>query len=270
MFMKTQRLVLSLAVALLLPAAGVTTSAADTVAAPTQRVQTSGGYLGVTLAPVTDETRAQLGDRLPVGQGVMIRDVAPGSPASQAGLRPYDILLSYDDQRLYSAEQLSGLVRADTPAQDVDLQVVRGGTVEDVQATLGQRSAAVARLGDAGADMSRMPMPRQRMQPYWPWSGEQTGRWDSFDALSLKKLDDGDFQAQIKYLNSDGELVTKSYTGTRDTIRQQVMQQNDLPSMERAQLLDALSARDDMPFMRGPMFGHRLFVPPALGWPPDF
>ncbi len=36
---------------------------------------------------------------------------------------------------------------------------------------------------------------------------------DSFDALSLKKLDDGNFKAEIEYLNSDGELVTNSYTG---------------------------------------------------------
>ena len=43
---------------------------------------------------------------LPKGQGVLVVQVTPDTPAAKAGLRPRDILVNYDDQKLYSPEQL--------------------------------------------------------------------------------------------------------------------------------------------------------------------
>jgi membrane-associated protease RseP (regulator of RpoE activity) len=233
--MNTKRMALPLAVALLPPVSGVAVEAPDMAPPATQQVQTLGGYLGVGLAPVTDEMRAQLGDTLPPGQGVMIRDVVARSPAAQSGLKPYDILLAYDDQKLYSADQLSALVRAEQLHHTVVLRLVRGGNVQDVETTIGQRQAAG--LADsngigAGQPWSSMTHP---IRPYRAIPGGQLGvqpqpdQWTSFDSLTLQKLGDGDFKVEITYLKPQGELVTKSFTGTIDTIRQQVMQQNDLP-----------------------------------------
>jgi hypothetical protein len=265
--MDTKRMALPLAVALLAPVSGVAVEAPEMAPSATQQVQTLGGYLGVGLAPVSDEIRAQLGDTLPPGQGVMIHDVVPGSPAAQSGLKPYDILLAYDDQKLYSADQLSALVHAEQLHHTVVLRLVRGGDIQDVETTIGQRQAAG--LADSngvgtGRPWSSMTHP---VQPYRAIPGGPPGvqpqpdQWTSFDSLMLRKLDDGNFKAEITYLKPQGELVTKSFTGTIDTIRQQVVEQNDLPPVERRQLLDALSARDGMPFMQGPMFGHYPFGP---------
>ena len=44
---------------------------------------------------------------------MLIGRVEPSSPAEAAGLKPYDLLLSYDDQKLFSPEQLSRLVATD-------------------------------------------------------------------------------------------------------------------------------------------------------------
>ena len=71
----------------------------------------------------------------------MVAQVQPGSPAAQAGLHNFDILLSYDDQKLFSADQLSALVANDQPGRKVRLQVVHAGKVGDVQVELGQGAA---------------------------------------------------------------------------------------------------------------------------------
>ena len=55
-------------------------------------------YLGVLVGSVPPALTAQLPDTVPRGQGIMVRRIEPGSPAEAAGMRPYDLLLSYDDQ----------------------------------------------------------------------------------------------------------------------------------------------------------------------------
>jgi membrane-associated protease RseP (regulator of RpoE activity) len=234
------------------------------VAAPAQmEEQATGGYLGVLLEPVPDALRAQLGSVLPSGQGVLIRDVEGNSPAARAGLRVYDIPISFNDQRIFSAQQLTRLVRADGPDKTVTLRVVRNGAAQDIQVTLGKTHEAAE---------SAMRMPNNHLlSPYAMFPGTATNNWESFDSISLKKLEDGNFKADIQYFGKDGKLVKQEFTGTRDAIRKQIVEQRDLPSAERNQLLEALSARDDL---FAPPLGWTVpgfFMPPWFNnWQPDF
>ncbi len=275
--MKYRILAVSIALALTAPLAATTASAADTTtpATPPQvQMQTTGGYLGVLLGPVPDVLRAQLGDILPSGQGVLIREVEAGSPAAKAGLKAYDILIGYNDQKLYSADQLSHLVRADSPNTTVTLSLVRAGAVQHIQVTLGQiqgqPETVVPQLG--------MRMHRHHPGPYAtppsPYAtppGLTEGNWASFDSLSLKKLEDGSFKAEIHYRGDNGKLVKQSFTGSLDSIREQVTDQQNLPPIERHQLLEALSARDEF-FIPPPgqWFAPRFYMPQWFYWQPGF
>ncbi|MGA7180338.1 MAG: PDZ domain-containing protein [Thiobacillaceae bacterium] len=247
--MKSRSFALLLAIMLAAPVATTVVAAELPTAAAPAQAQAAGGYLGVLLGPVPDALRAQLGDVLPAGQGVLIRDVEDDSPAARAGLKAYDILTGYGDQKLFSAEQLTRLVRGDSPNQTVTLRLVRNGTAQDTQVTLGEAHAA--------AELARAHEMRPRhgpqLRPYAPPPGAVVDNWESFDSMSLKKLDDGSFKVEIQYLGKDGKLVKQEFTGSRDAIRQQIMEQPDLPTAERSQLLQALSARD-------------VFFPPPPGW----
>ena len=247
--MKPSRLAVLLAMVLAAPLAS-TVVAADlsTAAAPVQ-AQAAGGYLGVLLGPVPDALRTQLGDVLPAGQGVLIRDVVDGSPAAKAGLKDYDILIGYNDQKLFSAEQITHLVRAESPNQTVTLKLVRNGTAQDTQVMLGEAPAAA----ESAYPHEMRPRHGQQLRPYAQSPGAAVDNWESFDSMSLKKLEDGSFKVEIQYLGKDGKLVKQEFTGSRDAIRQQIMEQPDLPPAERNQLLQALSARD-------------VFFPPPPGW----
>jgi membrane-associated protease RseP (regulator of RpoE activity) len=263
--MKSSRLTLLLAIMLATPLASpVSAAEVSTPAAPIQ-AQATGGYLGILLSPVPDALRAQLGEALPSGQGVLIRDVMDDSPAAQAGLKPYDILIGYDDQKLFSAEQLTRLVRADKPDQKVTLRVVRGGTVEDTQVTLGQAQA----MAESAHPHKTRPMHGRQLRPDAPLAGANMDSWESFDSMSLKKLPDGSFKAEIQYMGEDGKLVKQEFTGTRDAIRKQIVEQPDLPAAERYQLLDALSTRDI--FLPPPgWFAPGFYMPQWFNWQPGF
>src|SRR5829696_4743242 len=88
------------------------------------------GYLGVTTAPPSG------------GQdGALVQDVASGSPAAKAGLRPGDLVVAIDGQSVADHGELAARIRAHQPGDKATLKVVRGGNETAITATLTQRPA---------------------------------------------------------------------------------------------------------------------------------
>ncbi len=56
----------------------------------------------------------------------VVDKVVPGSPAEQAGIRPSDVIVSYDGREITDGKQLAGLVRAGKVGDTVSLKIVRG------------------------------------------------------------------------------------------------------------------------------------------------
>ncbi len=265
-------LAVALATALILPQSALV-QAADTSVA-TSESQPIGGYLGVTIGQLPDSVRAQLPTTIPPQQGILVEQVMEASPAAKAGLQAFDILLQYNDQKLFSPEQLTRLVGSDTSGQPVELTLIRGGQISTLQVTLAQN-----RLPESAQQRSR-PEPPFHGHPWRPFprSGQRAlqaaeGSWESFDSLSLEKLNDDQYKAAIGYLAKDGAHKRLDFQGTREEIRQQILAQKDLPEIERERLLDALESRDDaFPFYDWPPapLGHGFPPPPWWGWHPDF
>jgi len=88
------------------------------------------GYLGVTMAPPTG------------GQdGALVQEVASGSPAAKAGLRPGDLVVAIDGQSVADYGELGARIRSHKPGDKITLKVVRGGNETTITATLTQRPA---------------------------------------------------------------------------------------------------------------------------------
>lgn len=82
-------------------------------------------YLGV--AGGTRPLPPRLARELDRDQGIEVVEVVQGSPASRAGIRPGDILISGDGQPLANAKDLQALMTGDRVGRDFELDVIRGG-----------------------------------------------------------------------------------------------------------------------------------------------
>ncbi|MGI9070202.1 MAG: PDZ domain-containing protein [Bryobacteraceae bacterium] len=87
-----------------------------------------GSYLGVSLADV-DADRAKI-LKLEEPRGVEIIKVEEGSPAEKAGIKPGDVLLSYNGENILGAQQLGRLVRETPERRKVKVQLWRDGRTQ--------------------------------------------------------------------------------------------------------------------------------------------
>lgn len=100
--------------------------------APREKV----AFLGVETAPVPPPLAAHLG--LARDMGLVVARVAPDSPSTGV-LQEHDVLTKFADQLLVDSRQLSVLVRAKKPGDEVSLTLVRAGKEMIVKAKLGER-----------------------------------------------------------------------------------------------------------------------------------
>ncbi|HHW82659.1 MAG TPA: PDZ domain-containing protein [Actinomycetales bacterium] len=87
--------------------------------------------LGVSLT----DGQARAGDV--VRAGAEVHQVVPDSAAAAAGLQAGDVVVAVDGSPVSGADSLTGYVRAEAPGTTVVLGVVRDGTQQDVDVTLG-------------------------------------------------------------------------------------------------------------------------------------
>jgi S1-C subfamily serine protease len=128
----------------------------DTAAKVMAQLKTSGAvsyaYLGVSGQTLSADISEALG--VNVSQGVLVADVASGSPAAKAGIKggsqqtviqgqTYvtggDVITAIDDTAVTSAEDLAAAILQRKPGESVTVTVLRGGSTLQLKATLSQR-----------------------------------------------------------------------------------------------------------------------------------
>jgi serine protease Do len=103
------------------------------------------GWLGVVI-----DDQPQVGTRAAV-----VKQVYPGSPAAQAGIRPGDQVVGVNGKQVDSYQQLLRKVAIMAPGSEAKLALLRGGTAQEVQVKLTARPAqevlaAMASPGNLG------------------------------------------------------------------------------------------------------------------------
>ena len=82
-------------------------------------------YLGVGIQPVTSSLAAQFG--VDVGQGVLVNNVFPETPAAAAGLQTGDLIVKVDGKAVESPQQLQGIVEQLDAGKPYDFTNLRDG-----------------------------------------------------------------------------------------------------------------------------------------------
>jgi S1-C subfamily serine protease len=95
------------------------------------------GYLGILSQPVRLPDGQQLG--LTQRGGLLVVGVEEGSPAGQGGLIIGDILATLDGQPVEDTEDLLVLLTGERVGREVSVKVIRGGELQTLQVTVGER-----------------------------------------------------------------------------------------------------------------------------------
>jgi len=95
-------------------------------------------WMGVFLADLIPEMAAELG--LPIREGVVIQDVLQGGPSDRAGIRPGDIILSMDGNKIATVTDLTRLLRTKFfVGLEIEVELFREGSTETLVLALGER-----------------------------------------------------------------------------------------------------------------------------------
>ncbi len=107
-----------------------------------ERGRPTRGFLGVQMRDLDTTVRSALGYGGEDGAAVL--GVSPGSPAQAAGLQPWDVIRSLNDEKIHTSAQLFSRIQRTRVGDVVTLDIWRKGATLELKAT-------IAESGDAGS-----------------------------------------------------------------------------------------------------------------------
>ena len=165
-------------------------------------VRAESGFSGMYLQGIDERIAAALGLEQP--KGVLIRDIALGEPADQAGLQRGDLIVGYAGEEIESFTQLVKLAGETKPGQEIEVEVIRRDRHKTLTMKLGKRSAAwkvtkgeISALPEVGLTLSSItPKIRKRFNVRWGALGVLVTLIDPEMALKMP-LSRGDIIVQV-------------------------------------------------------------------------
>jgi serine protease Do len=149
------------------------------------------GYLGVTTQDIDEDLAKAL--KLKQMEGALIGGVDPNGPADRAGIKPGDVILEFNGQKVANSTELRNLAAQTAPGTAVKITLVRDGQKMDVTATLAER-----------------PKEKQEKAPQTQPPQESTS-----DKLGLSIQDlTPDIAQQLGYRNERGVIVADVASGS--------------------------------------------------------
>ncbi len=123
------------------------------------------GYLGVSAQAV--RLPEDVAESASQETGLLVASVESGSPAADGGVLLGDTIVSLDGQPTRSMDELMGLLMGDRVGQSVPVTVVRGGAMQDLAVTVGEREERAETEDDGRTWGPRGPMGRRGRRGSW-------------------------------------------------------------------------------------------------------
>ncbi len=119
------------------------------------------GWLGVRIQSVTPEIAESLG--LPDDEGALVASVTPGGPAAEADIRPGDVIVAFDGQKIERMRGLPRIVAETEIGKEVVVDVWRRGEQIEVPVTLGELPSD-QELAQMGSEQGEATPPADRAE----------------------------------------------------------------------------------------------------------
>lgn len=98
------------------------------------------GSLGVYVGDVNEERAKEL--KLAEARGAVIGKVEDGSPAASAGLQENDVIIAFNQQKVFNPAHLYRFLTESAPGDSAKLSISRNGALQELVVRLGQRRAS--------------------------------------------------------------------------------------------------------------------------------
>jgi membrane-associated protease RseP (regulator of RpoE activity) len=137
-----------------------------------------GGFLGIYAENISRENMSRY--HMNQVRGVGVTQVIKDSPAEKAGLRKDDVILRIEGENVSSVRKLNRLVSELAPDQSVRVSFSRGGSEQEVTATIGKRSNQ-SFAGDVFPGGSKLWKWEGTDPKVFKWEGLPFNRGDLFE-----------------------------------------------------------------------------------------
>ncbi len=172
------------------------------------------GVIGANTQTITPTMAAGL--RLARNWGVLVSDVAPGSPAARAGLQIGDIIVSLDNKPMENARQFDVNVYGRAPGTLVTLQVRRGLNQQVIRVPVAERANDPGRFADLVSDERNLVRRlgvlavevNDDIAALMPWLRERTGVVVAAQAFGIVAVQSGLQPADVVLSVNGQEVVT--------------------------------------------------------------
>jgi C-terminal processing protease CtpA/Prc len=163
------------------------------------------GYLGVEVHNLS----ADLAGYFDVGpgEGVLVLDVAPGSPADKAGIEAGDVIVGMGGKPVTDADELVKYITGTAPGEQVDFRIKRHRRTETVEVALGEAESPVS------AFVKQLKNPGRHESFFGPWCNTAPSARDYQNLYRMRQNDVRDeiqdLRDQIKELRQELEEMRK-------------------------------------------------------------
>lgn len=98
------------------------------------------GYLGIQVTDLTPDVASSLNE--PAAKGALVNQVNDGSPAQSAGLKPYDVITSFNGEKVSNGSDLQVVAGSAAPDSIAKVGILRDGKPMTVAVTMGNYANA--------------------------------------------------------------------------------------------------------------------------------
>lgn len=197
------------------------------------------GYIGVIIGDL-DPERAKFFNVPANTKGALVSQVDPNSPGGKAGLKVGDVVVSFNGQKITSANQLQLLTGGTAPNTTVTLGILRNGQSMNLKVTLGELPSGNERaanqpegeqgggvkLGIAVTDLtpqirSQLGLPEtvqgvviERVQPGGPAFNVGLSRGDVIEEVNRHPVHNAqELRTELQKLPPNQDVLLLVYTG---------------------------------------------------------